>query len=55
MADTKLISELCDAVFNGIRTTNKKILDRLYKSRHKQFSEEQDIQKRLTDALDDLR
>jgi len=55
MADTKLISEICDALMVGIRTTNKRILDRLYKDRDKAFPEEQEFQKRITDALDELR
>jgi hypothetical protein len=44
MADTKLISEICDAMLFGIRTTNKKILDRLYDDRDRAFAEEQDFQ-----------
>ncbi len=55
MADTKLISEVCDAMLFGIRTTNKKILDRLYDDRDRAFAEEQDFQNRLTEALDELR
>jgi hypothetical protein len=55
MADTKLVSEICDAALYGIRTTNKAMLDRLYKTRDKKFAEEQDIQSRITDALDELR
>lgn len=55
MADAKVVSEICDTAFYGIRTTNKKNLDRLYKSRDKKFPEEQDIQNRLTDASDELR
>jgi len=55
MADTKLLSEICDAFFNGIRTTNKQKLDRLYKDKDKQFPEEADLGTRITEAVDKVR
>lgn len=55
MADTKLLAEICDAVFHGIRTTNKRILDSLYKDNDKRFPEEAEVRRRITEALDTLR
>ena len=55
MADAKLLSEVCDAMLNGIRTTNKTALDRLFKSRDKDFSEEAEFDNRITESLDQLR
>src|ERR1700678_4056909 len=43
MADNKLLTELCDSFLNGIRTTNKAILDSLYKKRDTVFSEKEDF------------
>jgi hypothetical protein len=48
MADNKLLTELCDSFLNGIRTTNKAILDSLYKKRDSAFSEKDDFYGRLT-------
>ena len=55
MADAKLLTEICDALINGIRTTNKKILDALYLSRNKNFAEEGDLNSYISDAVDKLR
>jgi hypothetical protein len=52
MADTKLLAEVCDALLNGIRTTNKAILDRLYKDHDKSFSEERSLENAIGEALD---
>lgn len=54
MQDAKLLSEVADAMLNGVRTTNKAVLDRLYKSRDKIFQEEADLQRRLFQAFDFL-
>ena len=54
MADTKWLSEICDALLSGIRTTSKAILDRLYKERDREFTDEADLDARITDALDHL-
>ena len=55
MADTKLLSEVCDATFDGIRTTNKRILDGVYKNRNKRFPEEKQLDEWLTEAIDQIR
>lgn len=55
MGDTKLLAEICDAIFHGILTTNKVILDRLYRNRDKDFPEEHEIKERLTESIDELR
>jgi hypothetical protein len=55
MADTKLLTEVCDAFVNGIRTTNKKSLDDLYRSRDREFGDETDFERRLTESFDHLR
>ena len=48
MLDNKLLTELCDSFICGIRTTNKKILDLLYKNHDEAFSEKDDFYGRLT-------
>ena len=55
MGDTKLLAEICDAIFHGILTTNKVILDRLYRNRDKDFPEEHEIKEQLTESIDELR
>jgi hypothetical protein len=52
MADAKLLTELSDAILNGVRTTNKKILDRLYITKDKVFPEEKSIEARLVESLE---
>lgn len=54
MADTKLLAEVCDAFIHGITTTDKRILDKLYKVRDKEFLEEEEFGERLTTAIDEL-
>jgi hypothetical protein len=51
MADAKLLTELCDAILNNIRTTNKKILDRLYQDKDTSFPEEKEFSRRLDEAV----
>jgi hypothetical protein len=41
MADMKLLAEICHALLNGITTTDKRALDKLYDSRNADFDEEQ--------------
>lgn len=54
MADTKFLAEICDALLNGIRTTNKSLLDRLYRDRERDFPDENLLGTRTTEALDQL-
>jgi len=51
MADNKLLTELADSFLNGIRTTNKKILDALYKSRDDDFPERDELRERMLSAF----
>jgi hypothetical protein len=55
MADNKLLTELCDSFWNGIRTTNKKILDSAYKEHDSVFSDEKVFYKRLLGGFDLIR
>lgn len=55
MADTKLLTEICDALMNGIRTTNKVILDNLYRSKNDKFIEQSDFDLWITEAVDTIR
>ena len=55
MGDNKLLTELCDSFLNGIRTTNKSILDALYKNRDEKFPEKDDFYARLTSSLTIIR
>jgi hypothetical protein len=52
MADAKLLTEVADALVNGIRTTNSKSLDKLYESRDVDFPEEGVFDERFRGALD---
>ncbi|MFI5396213.1 MAG: DUF262 domain-containing protein [Candidatus Binatia bacterium] len=54
MADTKLLAEVCHAICRGISTTNKRSLDQLYAALDEEFAAEQDIEARLTDAVEVL-
>lgn len=54
MVDTKLLAEICDVLIFGIRTTNKKILDTLYRDREKQFLEEAEYKELIANAIDEL-
>jgi hypothetical protein len=51
MGDNKLLTELADSFVNGIRTTNKKILDALYKSRDDCFPEQDELRERMLSAF----
>jgi uncharacterized protein DUF262 len=55
MADTKLLTEICDALMNGIRTTNKGILDNLYRSGNDKFIEQSNFDLWITEAVDTIR
>jgi Protein of unknown function DUF262 len=52
MADNKLLTELCDSLINGIRTTKASTLDSLYKVRDDRFPEENELGVRLLSAFD---
>lgn len=56
MQDEKLLTEICSAYFDGVKTTNKVILDRVYKTHDKpeDFPEadQQELERRLRAALD---
>ncbi len=52
MADAKLYTELIHACFNGIKTTNNKSLERLYKSRDVEFPEEEEFEELFRSVLD---
>jgi hypothetical protein len=54
MADTKLLTEVCDALLNGVRTTNRQILDRLYREYDKTFAGEKLLERCLGEALDSI-
>jgi hypothetical protein len=55
MADAKLLTEVCDALENGIRTTNKAILDGLYRVKDEKFPEQIEFDLWITDAVETLR
>jgi hypothetical protein len=55
MADNKLLTELCDSFLHGIRTTDKKILDAVYRSRDEAFNEETNFRERIVSAFDLIR
>jgi Protein of unknown function DUF262 len=55
MADNKLLTELCDSFMNGIRTTDKKILDSVYRDCDEEFRESTNYYDRLLDAFDEIR
>lgn len=52
MADMKLLAEISHALINGISTTSKLSLNKLYKSRDVEFEEESEFSERLGEALD---
>ncbi len=54
MADTKLFSEVIHAILYGITTTNKSILDKLYKDHDAGFGKEDEIERRIDQSLDYL-
>ena len=55
MGDNKLLTELCDSFLHGIRTTNRAILDSVYKTRDARFDESEDFYRRLTSAFNLVR
>jgi hypothetical protein len=52
MADAKLLTEICHALFYGISTTNARSLDRAYREHDKEFDTEDALRDRLKGALD---
>lgn len=54
MKDAKLLCEVVHAILHGIVTTNKRQLDALYESRDKAFPEGEEIERRLSAAMDFL-
>ena len=52
MLDTKLLSEVCHAILYGMKTTNKKSLDDLYRERNKEFPERDAIDVGLSRTFD---
>lgn len=54
MQDAKLLTEIAHALLHGITTTNKNTLKALYKSRDRDFPEEEEMQQRFEFALDQL-
>ncbi|MGH9718045.1 MAG: DUF262 domain-containing protein [Candidatus Acidiferrales bacterium] len=55
MADNKLLTELCDSFMNGIRTTDKKKLDSIYRGCDLEFPEAENYRERLLDAFNAVR
>ena len=51
MADNKLLAEVCHAMINGITTTNKKSLDKLYADHDTEFEDEEAFELRLLTAV----
>jgi hypothetical protein len=51
MADNKLLTELCDSFLHGIRTTDKKILDSLYRTKDEDFPEQDSLEERILSAF----
>jgi len=54
MADAKLWTEFCDACLNGVKTTSKLSLNRLYTSRTQDFPEENELSARIREAMEFL-
>jgi hypothetical protein len=55
MADIKLLTEICDALLNGIRTTSRSTLDNLYRSRNEEFPEQNQLGLWIEEAVDTVR
>jgi hypothetical protein len=55
MADIKLLTEVCDALLNGIRTTSRSTLDNLYRSRNDEFPEQDQLGLWIEEAIDTVR
>lgn len=54
MSDAKLFTEVTHALANGVKTTDKRSLDSLYRSRDAEFAEEEDWNRRIRNGLDAL-
>lgn len=54
MQDTKLLSEICHAFVQGVRTTNRKMLDDLYETYEEQFDDATLIGSRIERAISRL-
>ncbi|MEV0803396.1 DUF262 domain-containing protein [Kribbella sp. NPDC050281] len=54
MQDTKLITDICHAYLNGIKTTSRTDLDKLYQSRDRDFPEQSDLDEKVRGAIDEL-
>jgi hypothetical protein len=54
LADAKLLTEIADALYNGITTTNKSALDRIYKKFNSEFDEEQRTNDKIRYGLDSI-
>lgn len=55
MADNKLLTELCDSFREGIRTTDKKKLDAIYRDLDVEFPEADSYRERLLDSFKAIR
>jgi Protein of unknown function DUF262 len=51
MADNKLFAEICHAMMNGITTTNKRSLDKLYADNDAEFDDEESFESRILMAV----
>jgi hypothetical protein len=51
MADTKLLAEVCHAILYSIVSTNKRNLDALYRDRDVEFTEEEQFEKYINEAI----
>ena len=52
MSDAKLYSELVHALINGIRTTNRHHLDRMYAEFDKEFPRQNELESRFLESMD---
>ena len=48
---TKLLAEVCHALLHGIKTTNKKMLDGLYRDNDGTFPQEAECERRIGEAV----
>lgn len=55
MQDNKLLTELCDSFYHGVRTTDKKKLDSMYKDFDTDFVEKEQYHARMIDAFNVIR
>jgi hypothetical protein len=54
MADSKLLTEICHAIDNGITTTNARSLDGIYRKFNKKWEGEDDMEEPITTALGEI-